>query len=66
MATQAYKYKVLNIQEHAPEPFFDDVVIGFSLPPDENGVGVDEVQAMEKSADKSREKERERHLYTYR
>jgi len=48
------------MQEHAPESFFDDVVIGFSLPPDENRAGVDEVQEMEKFAEKSREKERER------
>ncbi len=38
----------------APEPFFDDVVIGFSLPPDENEADEDGVQAMKKSAEKSR------------
>ncbi len=41
------------MSERAPEPFFDDVVIGFSLPHDENGVDVDEVHAMEKPAKKS-------------
>ena len=37
--------------EPAPEPFFDDVVIDFSLHVDENEADVDEVQ--EKSAEKS-------------
>ena len=39
------------MSEPAPEPFFDDVVIDFSLPVDENEADVDEVQ--KKSAEKS-------------
>jgi hypothetical protein len=53
VTTEAYTFIFATMSELLPEPFFDDVVIGDYLPPNETNDAEEDVHAIEKSAKKS-------------